>query len=578
LDPAGGSLRRGYAIRSLVFSLALSCTALFANAQTSAPAAASADFPSKIEQLFAKQRWEEIAQDLAPVSRRNADLDYYYGSALAHLGRGAEAREVFLAGSRQRPRDKRFPIELAGVAFQQKRYAEAAAWLHRGLRLDPRDAYANDFLGTVCFLQGNLEAALKYWNRVGKPEIESVHPEHPLRIRPALLDRALAFAPASSLLLPQLRTSQVRIAGLETFPVAHFQLAARDDGKFDVILNFQERNGWGANKEEALLSTLSGVAYQTLYPAYFNLDHSAINITSLVRWDSEKRRLGAELAGPLRQNPKWRYRLGFDLRDENWEIRDSFTGPAPLLGALNLRREVASAEITSFNSGRWDWSAGLEFSHRDYRNVVPGSTLTPQLLLAGPQLKQILAIGYDLWRVPEHRFTITTSGSSQLARIWSEPAEAFAKVQGSLAAHWLPKPEGDAYEAWFQLRGGNTWGQPPFDELYMVGMERDNDLWMRAHVGTRDGRKGSAPLGLRYVLTNSEMDKNVYGNGLVTVRVAPFLDSGKITDPSGNLGSSRWLWDTGAQAKLRVLGVGLTFIYGKDLLTGHNAYYFTAGR
>jgi hypothetical protein len=34
----------------------------------------------------------------------------------------------------------------------------------------------------------------------------------------------------------------------------------------------------------------------------------------------------------------------------------------------------------------------------------------------------------------------------------------------------------------------------------------------------------------------------------------------------------------GAQAKLRVLGVGVTFIYGKDLRTGNNAFYFIAGR
>jgi hypothetical protein len=27
-----------------------------------------------------------------------------------------------------------------------------------------------------------------------------------------------------------------------------------------------------------------------------------------------------------------------------------------------------------------------------------------------------------------------------------------------------------------------------------------------------------------------------------------------------------------------VLGVGVTFVYGKDLRTGNNAYYFTAGR
>ena len=109
-------------------------------------------------------------------------------------------------------------------------------------------------------------------------------------------------------------------------------------------------------------------------------------------------------------------------------------------------------------------------------------------------------------------------------------------------------------------------------------MERDNDLWMRAHVGTHDGRKGSAPLGQRYFLENAEFDKIVYSNGLITVKASPFLDSGKITDTSNNLGSREWMWDTGVQAKLRVLGVGVVFVYGKDLRTGNNVFYFSTAR
>ena len=138
--------------------------------------------------------------------------------------------------------------------------------------------------------------------------------------------------------------------------------------------------------------------------------------------------------------------------------------------------------------------------------------------------------------------------------------------------------QGDDYEATTSIRGGGTAGQPPFDELVELGMERDNDLWLRGHVGTRDGRKGSAPLGTHYFLVNSSLDKSVYGNGLITSKVGPFLDTGRIGGSAGNLGSRNWHWDTGAQAKLRILGVGVTFVYGKDLRTGNNAFYFTAGR
>lgn len=574
---SAGCTARGRAIRSLAFVLV--CTSLSALCRGQATPQGSPvepPFTAKIHQLFEESRWQEIVQEIERLPAPDADLDYYYGSALAQLGRWADARGALMAGHRLAPRDARFPVELAGIAFKQKRYAEAARWLRRGLRIDPADVYANDFLGTVYFLQGNLEAALEYWNRVDKPQIESVRLAHSLQIRPALLDRALAFAPAGPLLLPDLLTSRVRVEGLGVFVVPDVQLAARDDAKFDAVLNLQERDGWGTGTWEALLSTFRGVVYETAYPEYSNLGHSSINITSLVRWDDQKRRFATDVSGPLHQNPKWRYRLGVDLRNENWAIRDSFTGVAPVLGALNLRREVASAEITSFNSGRWDWAAGMELSHRDYRSVIPGSILTPQLLEEGMQLKQVARMRYELWRIPARRLLVSSGASSQLARIWSQPAQAFAKLQGSASAQWFPKSEGDDYETQVKFRGGGTAGTSPFDELYMLGIERDNDLWLRAHIGTRDGVKGSAPLGRQYFLTNAETDKNLYSNGLISATLGPFLDTGRITDSVGQLGSQKWLWDTGVQAKVRVLGVRLTFTCGKDLRTGNTALYFTA--
>jgi tetratricopeptide (TPR) repeat protein len=534
------------------------------------------DKTANIEQLVKAERWHDIVQELRPVPTRNADLNYYYGIALAQLGDYAEAAHALLVGSRQLPRDKRFPIELAGIAFKQKNYSKAEHWLHRALKLDPSDSYANNFAGTVYFLQGNLPAALKYWNRVNKPAIENVREEPELRIRPELLDRAFAFAPASVLRLPELLTSETRIEGLGIFPVYKFQLNALPDNKFDLVFRATERDGFGVNKWDALLSTFRGVFYETIYPEYFNLHGSATNFTSLVRWDSQKRRAFAEISGPLWQNPKFRYAGFVDLRNENWDVVTSFTGPATLLGALNLRREGVNGQIFSFNSGRWGWSTGMELSHRDYRSVFAGTALPPNLLLTGFQLKQLAAIHSRVWGVPERRLVLTTAASDQAARVWSTPGESFLKLQGSLQGHWFPRSEGDDYELDERVRAGKTFGQVPFDELFMLGLERDNDLPMRAHIGTRDGRKGSAPLGQNYFLSNWEINKNVYDNGIFGVRFSPFLDSGKITGPIRALGSKKWLFDTGLQVKFRVLVVGLTFTYGKDLRSGANAFYFTA--
>lgn len=526
------------------------------------------------------ERWQELiaANPGVSLSKDSAEFEYQYGVALAQLEFWEEAHSALQAGSRLAPRDKRFPIELAGVAFRQKHNAAAIRYLRRALRLDPKDDYASDFLATLYFLQGNIEAALKYWNMVGKPQIARVSIEPELRVRPGLLDHGFAFAPQSPLLLDELRATDARMRQLEIFPVYRFHLTAQPEGKFDAAFRAQELNSFGDTKVQTALRLLRGLPFQEVDPEYFNFDRAAINLVSQFRWDPDKRRYLAVLSGPLGHDPRWRVRLRAGMRNENWDLVPSFAGPVPLQGALNLRREEFSAELNRLVGARWNWSLGAEVSHRDYRNIFAGTALTPELLAQGYQLKQTAQLGYQLWRSPERRITISSGGNAQAGRLWSEPAQSFARFQGSVAADWLPESRGDDYQTLWRVRAGKTVGQIPFDELLMLGLERDNDLWLRAHIGTRDGRKGSAPLGRDYLLSNWETDKSIYSNGFLSLKLGPFVDTGKITDSSNGLGSRKWLWDAGLQAKLRVLGVGVTFSYGKDLRSGNNAFYTTLTR
>src|SRR5258707_15169853 len=162
---------------------------------SAAQASPQMDRIQAIKKLFGEKYWQQVVEESQAVPAPGSEIDYYHGVSLAQLGRRDEARAVLLTGHHLQPHDERFPIELGGVAFKQKQYAQAAKWLRRGLRLNPTDAYAADFLATIYFLQGNLEAALKYWNRIAKPQTESVRIEPGLRVDPVLLDRAFTFAP-----------------------------------------------------------------------------------------------------------------------------------------------------------------------------------------------------------------------------------------------------------------------------------------------------------------------------------------------------------------------------------------------
>lgn len=575
MDVAGPASDPSPLIANLLVLLLLTLAPCFAVPLGAEATPSGQSQTQRAKQFFDAGQWQELVELAGPLPNRSAEMDYYYGSALAHVGRWSEAEEAFRAGARLSPQDERFPLELAGVAFKQKRYPAAARHLHQALRLKPDDPYAINFLATVYFLEQNVEAALKYWNLVNKPHIVDIQYEPPPRVSPVLLDKAFVFPPAGTLALSEFRATEARLRGMEIFSSFRLDLAPRTDGGFDTVFGNKEKNGWGSNKWEILFSLFRSLPALTIRPDFYNLKHRAINFTSLYRWDAQKRRLRANLTGPFLGEADRRFYLGTELRNENWDIRESFTGPTPALGSLNLRREAVYGGITSLLGGSVRWSAGGEFSHRDFRSVVPGSVLTPELLGQGFQLKQVSDLQADLLRIPERRITVHADISSQLGRIWSGDIGIFEKIRGLERFHWFPMAEDDDYEFDHRIGAGKIFGDAPFDELFVMGVGGDSDVLMRAHVPTHHGRKGSGPLGTQYFVSNMDFDKRLYRFKIVTFKIGPFLDIGRMTDNSGGLNSRKWLFDLGVQLKAKVYGFEVAFSYGKDLRSGNDAFRAT---
>ena len=575
----GASNYKSVILRSIVLVLLL--FPLSASAQNSAPALTnlSSNKPSSgeasLQDLFNAQQWQEVIRRAKAEPHPSPDVEFYYGSALAQLQQWNEARKAFQQGQQLDPKDERFPVELAGVAFKQKQDDDAVKNLHRALKLKPNDEYANDFLGTVYFLQGNLEASLKYWNRVGKPQITGIEYDPTPRLDATLLDHAFAFSRASTLQLSQLRNTDDRLRNLEIFPDFSFDLSARPDGDFDVAFHNRQKQGWKDNKWVAAFMLLRGLPAETIYPEAFNIKNEALNFTSAYRWDAQKRRVQANLSGPLAKDPRRGFGLGVDLREENWVLLSSFTGPAAFLGGLNLRREAIYGRYSALAGARLHWSAEAELSHRDFRSEVPGTALTSSLLSKGFQLKEEIEAQSALWQDPERRMRLDVNANSQTGRLWSAAGEAFEKLQATAQYHWLPRPTGEDYAVQERVSAGKTFGNLPFDELWELGLGGDNDLWMRGHISTRDGRKGSAPLGRNYFLSNLEMDKNICRWQMIRLIGSPFVDTGTIRDDVAGLGSHKWLTDVGASLKVKAFGFGVALSYGKDLRSGNNAIYVT---
>jgi hypothetical protein len=222
-------------------------------------------------------------------------------------------------------------------------------------------------------------------------------------------------------------------------------------------------------------------------------------------------------------------------------------------------------------TGRLRWINGLSIAHRGFRNAG-----TSALFTGGLSVQQQTGLIYDLIRIPEKRITVSSSVDAQIGKMFSGNTDPFSRLQGSASLRWFPQPQGDDLAVSADLRTGKTFGPAPFDELFMLGMDRDNNLWLRSQPGTRDGKKGSAPMGRDYVLMQGELEKTVYHNEFLRWQTGPFYDVGRVYDSSHQFGSPGWLHGVGIQSKLRVPGgVALLFSYGIDPRTGRSTFFTT---
>ena len=475
------------------------------------------------------------------------------GMDLARAGQWEEARSAFVAAQSEAPFDKRFPLELAGVEYRLGRNAIAQRHLQRALRLDPWDEYGNEFLATLYYLDGNYEAALVYWNRIGKPRLASVAVDPPPPVRAVLLDRALLFAPGETLTVRRYRATEARLEMSGAFNRFRIELASRPGQQYDARIQWVAPSRWSA-----LLSGLGELPYQGVRLDLRNLARRAISWDNFLRWDAQKRRAASSVSGPLSGDPKWRWKLFADARAETWNLGGAED--------FRLRKAEAGAELRWLAGDRLAWGSTLAVSTRHFHNE-PG-------FAAGFSAKYRAAIDYKLLRVPEKRLTGNLSGMSELGRLFNGAGGLFSRSQASFDVHWFPRARGDDYETMARVSAGGSSGRTPFDELFILGLERDNDLPLRGHIGARDGKKGSAPMGRNYFLTNFELLKRVYRGSWFTLDAGPALDMGRVWDGLPGPGADRFLIDAGAELRFRVLGnFAVVLSYGRDLRGGKGVFY-----
>ena len=263
-------------------------------------------------------------------------------------------------------------------------------------------------------------------------------------------------------------------------------------------------------------------------------------------------------------------RAAFDRfpRSEHTSDMKTYMAKPGEIDGLGLRKTEAGAELTYGLTPRVQWTSGLWLAQREYRGGDPSPFFRDGWSF---QLKNSLA--GRVWSRPENRVRVDGSAHLDTGRLFSTSSSRLLGVRANATTVWLPQAKGDDWAVTTRLGAGSQFGSAPFDELFMLGMERDNDLWLRGHAGARDGRKGTAPIGSKYVLVQTGLDRTVLKLPLLRFRAGPFFDTGRVDDPSGTFGPRSWMADTGALVRVSALGLNWTLVYGRDLRGGRGVFY-----
>jgi predicted double-glycine peptidase len=156
--------------------------------------------------------------------------------------RGLSEADAILGDVRSRCPDAAGPVrELAAVRFAERRWQEAAALAQQAVARDPKDGYAWEVLASSLFIQDDLTGALRAWNQVGKPRIDSVRIEGLERTRYALVSDALDLRSSTLLTAESFLRAERRLAQLPDRASARISFAPESDGFASVDVALAER-------------------------------------------------------------------------------------------------------------------------------------------------------------------------------------------------------------------------------------------------------------------------------------------------------------------------------------------------
>jgi len=508
------------------------------------------------------------------ANRPDADAYLYLGIAYRHMKEYQKAEDVFNEGSKRYPDDSRFHNELANLFLENNNIESARSALRRALTVDPNNSYASDRLATIDLSTGDVQAALRYWNKSGRPVIDSILNNYYPNFSSWVVRRGVTFHPGRTLRYSQWKTTESRLFATDNFSNVGLEIEpTRIDDRYNAVVRTTTKTNSPA---DILFGLVKGLPFQTSYLDLWNMGNSGTNFNGLYRWDADRRRGegGFKIALPI--VGLLELQMGSIWRFERWNLSPVIR-PELLPKARLIYKDTAMGiGVKHIPNYRVELAAGFLYRNRAASGELPQiftNSLNTGKFIGQVNLYLIDRKYKNQLRVEAFAARRSIIGNTQFT---GGTAELVNQVT-------LSKDTGTYFD--WAVKGGTSRGLLPVEDYFVLGIDAPTtENLLRGHRTTLEGQYGNGPMGSDFVLLNTDFNRrlktvpffNTLNIPYFVVRWDIFFDTAKTWDRNDVFKPSKLLLDTGAGLRFETPTYSFNLIYGKSLRDGNNvwtAYY-----
>jgi tetratricopeptide (TPR) repeat protein len=506
----------------------------------------------------------------ALADRPTADTYIYLGIAYGRTKEYQKAQDVLNEGSKRYPNDARFHDELAKLFLENNDSDAAKTELRQALLVDSKDAYASDMLATIDLSEGDVQSALRSWNKSGRPIINDILHNYYLNFGSWFVRRTVAFHPSGILRYGEWKTTEARLfetgafmnVGLEIEPTRipdQYNAVVRTSAKTNTVPDF-------------LFNAVKGAPFQTSFVDFWNIGNSGVNFNGNYRWDANRRRVQGGLKIPLPLFGLTYLELGNIWRSERWNLSPVILPQFLPEARLDYKSNGLGIAIQQIPNYRVQWGAWYEYRNRAASGDLP--QIYTNNINSGRAGANTNILLFD------RRYQSKLHLSAFTARPYLLGGVSFTGGVAELANRLTVSKDTRTYINWSVKTGGER-GALPVEDYFVLGLDTLTINPLRGHTTARDGHYGNGPMGTDFVLVNTDVDRHLATIPLFNALNIPFLsvswqlffDGAKTWDRTRTFQQGKLLLDAGGGVRFETPTHSFNLIYGRALREGNNVFF-----